>query len=365
MKLESWELFAVALPYRRQVVWANAVETASPLLVLKLVAEDGSVGAAEVAVKPGWFGTSFRSITAALEDMFLPLAAGLDACDPGAFVQAAAKIPEHTAAKGLVDNALWDLRSAITRRSLRSEWGGAGQVAVSWLLTRQAPELMAEEAAEAVGRHGFKEIKLKGGQGLETDVRAIRALRAAVGSDIRILVDANAHYRAHEMPEYLAALSHEGVLAAEDPWAMQPDAAFERQQASVSIPILVDAPAWSLRDTALFCERGARALALKPGRSGLSLARAQADLASRAGCRVHVGFGGESALGTVAALQLAASLPGCDDWLAAEVSYFVMLAEQIVDVDLTISGGRIAVPPVVSVAALVDWNRVRRLAARH
>ncbi len=363
MKLSSWALFPIALPYRRKVVWANASETASPLLLLKLVAEDGSVGAAEVAVKPGWFGTTFRSISVALEEMFLPLCAGLDVRDPGAFVQAAAKIPEHTAAKGLVDNALWDLRSAITRRSLRSEWGGAGRVAVSWLLTRQAPELMAREAAEAIGQHGFREVKLKGGQGLDIDVRAIRALRAAVGSDIRILVDSNAHYGAAEMPEYLAALADEGVLAAEDPCAMQPDAAFERLQASVSIPILVDAPAWSLRDTALFCERGARALALKPGRSGLSLARAQVALAARTGCRVHVGFGGESALGTIGALQLAGSLTERDSWLAAEVSYFVMLAEQVIDVDLKISAGSIAIPELAGVGERVDWERVRRLSA--
>jgi hypothetical protein len=45
MKLSSWALFPISLPYRRKVVWANASESASPLLVLKLVAEDGSVGA--------------------------------------------------------------------------------------------------------------------------------------------------------------------------------------------------------------------------------------------------------------------------------------------------------------------------------
>ena len=363
MKLQSWLLHPLALPYLRKIVWANSEESASPLMVLRLVAEDGSVGAAEVAVKPSWYGTTFRSIASALEDIFLPMAMQLDVLDESAFDIAARRVPEHTSAKGLVDNALWDLRSAIEQRPLWQRWGGESRTPLSWLLTRQSPELMAAEAAEAVGRYGFKEIKLKGGQGLETDVRAIREVRAAAGRAIRIFVDANSHYDAGETPAYLSALAEAGVLAAEDPYAMQPDARFESIQRAASVPMLVDVSAWSVRDTELFCARGARAIALKPGRSGLSVAWAQSRVAARSGCRVHVGFAGESAFGTLSSLQLAASLPGRETWLAAEISYFVMLREQIVAEPIQIADGSIEMPPVSSCAALIDWKRVERLSA--
>lgn len=363
MKLQGWSLHPLSLPYPRKIVWANAEESASSLLLLRLVAEDGSVGAAEVAVKPRWFGTTYRSIVSALEDIFLPIAKGVDVVDETAFYAAAKRIPEHTSAKGLVDTALWDLRSAIERRPLWQRWAGESRAPLSWILTRQSPALMAAEAAQAVEKHGFREIKLKGGQGPETDVRVIREVRAAAGGALRIYVDANSHYSAEETPGYLQALGDAGVLAVEDPYAMQPDARFELIQRQAAVPILVDAPGWLPRDAALFCGRGAQAIALKPGRSGLSAAWEQARIAALAGCRVHVGWAGESAFGTLSSLQLAASLPGREQWLAAEISYFLLLSEQFISAPLKVVEGLLELPAISSCAELVDWEKVERLSA--
>lgn len=361
MKLKSWSLHPLALPYLRKIKWARSEETASPLLLVRLVAEDGNVGAAEVAVKPLWFGTIFRSIVAALEDIFLPIAQQTDVLDERAFHVAAAGIPENTAAKALVDTALWDLRSAIERKPLWRRWGGENQAPLNCLLTRQAPELMAAEAGEQIGRYGFREIKLKGGQGVETDARAVREVRAATGVDVRIFVDTNSHYSADQTPAYLRAMADAGVLGVEDPYAMRPDARFERIQRESPIPIILDQAAWSARDTELFCERGAQALAIKPLRSGLSEGWAQARVAGRYGCKVHCGFGGESALGTLSSLQFAGSLPGREHWLGAELNYFAMLSEQVIRTPLEIVDGTLKLPDACSGAELIDWEKVERL----
>jgi len=364
MKLRSWSLHPLAIPYVRKIAWAHSEDTVAPMLLLRLVAEDGSVGAAEAAVKPGWVGMSFRSMASALEDIFLPLAKSVDVLDETAFFLAAGRIPENTSAKGIVDTALWDLRSAVERRPLWQRWGGKNKAPLSWILTRQSPEIMAAEAAEMVGRYGFGEIKLKGGRGLETDLRTIRKVRAAAGSALRIYVDPNSDYDADETPAYLRALADEGVLAVEDPYALRPDARFELIQRESPLPIVVEAHAWSARDTELFCARGAQAVGLKPGRSGLSAAWEQARAAARSGCRVHAGFAGESAFGTLSTLQLAASLPGREHWLAAETSHFVMLREQITVVPIDIVDGSIEMPAVSSCAELVDWEKVERLSHR-
>jgi len=193
VKLSRWSLHPVMLPYVRKIVWAGHEEAASPMLLLRLVAEDGHEGVAEIPVKPSWFGTTYRTVTAVLEDLLLPAAAQLDVLDERAFPLAARAWPEHLTAKGLVDTALWDLRASITRQPLYKRWGGDASAPLSWLLTRQPPKLMAEETAQAVEKYGFKEVKLKGGQGMETDVQAVREVRAAQGPDalLRVLpVDA-------------------------------------------------------------------------------------------------------------------------------------------------------------------------------
>ncbi|HSV83355.1 MAG TPA: enolase C-terminal domain-like protein [Ramlibacter sp.] len=362
MKLRSWSLHPCAIPYLRKVAWAGSEDAFNPVLVLKLVAEDGSIGVAEVAVKPTWFGTSMRSIVAALEDILLPLAATIDVSDESAFLAAAAPIPENVAAKAVVDNALWDLRAAIAGEPLWQRWRGDDAASVCWLLTRQSPVMMAREAAGAVDRHGFTAIKLKGGQGVEVDLHGVREVRSAVGPGVRIFVDTNSHYRPEDAAAYLDRMAEEGVVAVEDPYPMHPDAVFEAVQRD-RLPIIVDAPAWSERDAGLFVGRGARALALKPGRSGLSVARAQAVLAAAAGARAHVGFGGETALGALSSLQLAASLPDRAQWLPSEVSYFLMMSEHLLISDLTVVDGRVAFPEFSSAASLVDWDKVARLAS--
>lgn len=361
MKLKQWSMHGLHLPYVRKVVWEPGDESGSQMIVLRLEAEDGSVGAAEVPVKVNWYGTTMRTLRAVLEEIFLPILQRTDLLDESAFIEAARKVPEHASAKTLIDTALCDLRAAIEGRPLWRRWGGGDRAPLSWLLTRQAPRLMAEEAADVVGRYGFREIKLKGGQGMDIDIDAIREVRAAVGDKVHLYVDCNSHYRYDEMPGYLGRLEQEGIVAIEDPYPLLPDERFERLQRSLAIPILVDYQAAYAQSTELFCGRGARAVSLKPARIGLTAAWEQARAAYRAGARAHVGFAGESAFGTLSSLQLASSLPRRDEWLAAEVSFFVMFREQFTSVPLDIVNGEIRMPDVASCAELIDWGRIERL----
>jgi L-alanine-DL-glutamate epimerase-like enolase superfamily enzyme len=124
--------------------------------------------------------------------------------------------------------------------------------------------------------------------------------------------------------------------------------------------LLVDFGCTSLRDAALFIERGASALSVKPGRFGLSQARAMQELALAAGCAPVVGLMGESVLGTLAGLQFAAAVP--QPILPAELTWFLAMTEQITATTLKIVDGAVDLPDAPSLAALVDWRAVERLA---
>jgi L-Ala-D/L-Glu epimerase len=351
MKLARWSLHFYRLPYRREVVWSNAVESAGLFALLKLESDDGVTGIAEGTIKNTWSGVSPRSLQAALEDVILPSLAGVDLLDQGAVARAFSRIPENRLAKGLVDNACWTMRSYARRQPLWKIFQGEQNVDLCWTVTRDKPALMAKEAADYCGRYGFRTLKVKGGQGVQTDLEALAAIRSAVGSEIELYVDANSAYARGEALDYVRRIAGAGATVAEDPCALIPDAQFEALQESCGIPILVDGSCTSVRDAELYAGRGARAVSLKPGRIGLSESLAiKAALGER---KTALGIYAESALGTLIHLQLPATL-------VAEQSFFLMLREQVVSQPPEIRAGKIELPAAPDLEKLIDWKAVER-----
>ena len=362
MRLAECSLHFYRLPYSRPVRWFNSVEDGAVLVLLRIVGSDGSVGVAEAPLKPTWSGVSPRSIAAVLEDLLLPVVQEIDVGDETAVSKTLARFPENHLAKMLVDNACWTLRAAAGGEPLWRLLKGTETVEVSWCVTRQPPEQMAREAAEITERHGFRALKIKGGQGKETDLSALRKIRAAVGSAIDFYVDANGAYPRAEAAEYIRAIAGEGAKVAEDPCLLQPDSQFAELVARSQIPVLVDSGCASLKDAVQFLERGATALSVKPGRIGITEARRIAELAVQKGANVCSGMYAESALGTLISLQLSCALG--DPLVAAEQSFDLMMRDQILREPLPIADGRVRLPATGDIASLIDWDRVERHAFR-
>lgn len=358
MRLARSSLHTCCLPYSRPVKWSDTVEEGATFVLLRLESDCGRVGVAEMTTKPTWTGFGPRSLIAATTEVLLPRLAAVDLSDEAALTRGLHGIPGMHAPKALVDNAAWDLRAAMQGRPLWQAWGGRRSVPVSCTVTRRAPEAMAREAAEMVERYGFKVLKIKGGQGAETDSAVLRTLRAAVGDTVGFYVDANGAYPRDQAPDYARAVLDAGARCVEDPCALQPDAAFRALQAGLGRAVLVDFDCWGADDMALFLEAGARAFSVKPGRFGLSVGRAMQAAARAQGAFTVTGLFGESALGTWQALALAACAEPDD--LPAETTWYLEMREQVVHDVPPIRAGEIALPDAPSVAERVDWERVRR-----
>lgn len=358
MRLVGYSLHSYALRYERPVKWSDIVEDAAPFVLLRLEDESGAVGVGEITVKPTWCGATGRSLIAAVQEMFIPLILMADLDDPAAVCSLMERIPENQAAKTLVDNACWDLHAARHRRSLRELWGGARAVELSWALTRQAPRAMADEAVTMIARHGFRTLKVKGGQGLATDRAVMQEVRAAVGDAVQLYVDANGAYPAGDAADYVRAMHEAGAVFVEDPCPLAPDARFSRLQTTAPGPLLVDFGCTSVRDARLFLERGAKAISIKPGRFGLSASRQMQKLAVTSGCVPVVGLMGESLLGTFAGLQFAATI--ANSAVPAELSWYLAMIEQVVTVTPKIVDGVLELPDVCAMAQVVDWDAVER-----
>jgi L-alanine-DL-glutamate epimerase-like enolase superfamily enzyme len=354
MRLERWSLHFYRLPYAREVVWANAREDSGLFALLKLEA-GGAIGIAEGTLKDTWSGVSPKSLAAALEDFLIPRLRQADLTDEKVVAQAFAGIPENRLAKGMIESACWTLRAAQAREPLWKLWDAGRTREVAWTVTRQAPEAMAAEAAEICAKYGFRVLKVKGGQGVDVDLRALAQIRSAVGSGVELYVDANSAYARAEALDYVQALAGAGVTVAEDPCSLQPDRQFEELQKASPVPILVDRSCASKEDAALYLERGAQALSTKPGRVGLAETRAIAAMSLRHGAKTAVGIYAESALGTLINLQQ----PGT---MAAEQTFFLTMTQQVSALLPEIRDGRIELPVEADLSQLVDWERLRQLA---
>ena len=355
MRLERWSLHFYRLPYAREVVWANARED-SGLFALLVLEAGGAKGIAEGTLKDTWSGVSPKSLAAAFEDFLIPRLREADLTDEKVVAKAFAGIPENRLAKGMIESACWTLRAARAREPLWKLWETERSREVAWTVTRQKPTLMAAESGEVCAKYGLRVLKVKGGQGVEVDLRALAEIRSAVGSGVELCVDANGAYARTEAIDYVQALAGAGVAVAEDPCTLLPDAQFEALQKASPIPILVDRSCASQEDAALYLERGAKALSTKPGRVGLAETRAIATMAALRGAKTAVGIYAESALGTLVNLQQ----PGT---MAAEQTFFLTMTGQVSTLVPGIRDGRIELPAEADLSQLVDWDRVKKFAA--
>jgi L-alanine-DL-glutamate epimerase-like enolase superfamily enzyme len=357
MRLAEYQLHVYHLPYERPVKWSDIVEAAAPFVLLALTSDTGTTGVAEITVKPTWCGVTARSLIATVEEIFIPLLKTLDLADPAKVRARLDAVPENQAAKTLIDNGCWDLYAAERGEPLWKLWNGNPRVELSWAVTRQAPQAMADEAARMVERYGFRVLKVKGGQGFEVDVAGLNEIRAATSDRCRYYVDANGAYTPEQALDYTKAMADAGAVVMEDPSPLAPDSDFERLRDNSPIPILVDFGCTSLRDAGLFLERNAQALSVKPGRFGLTHARAMHAKAQKSNCKVVAGLMGESYLGTLAGLQFSSTI--AEPHLPSELTWFLAMTRQPVTTVPHISDGILVLPDTPSLGSMVDWDVVK------
>lgn len=123
-------------------------------------------------------------------------------------------------ALGALDTAFWDLRGKDLGQGI-AELLGAERRAVpayaSALLWTDDLEALSAEATAHVER-GFRRVKMRLGRGEEQDAAAVRAVRAAVGPAIDVIVDASMRYTLDVAERVGRVLAEERVFWYEEPF---------------------------------------------------------------------------------------------------------------------------------------------------
>ena len=357
---EGHKVKFLRLEYPEPVKWAGHMEAHMDVVLLTLYA-GGAKGVAETSVRLKWHSASVRSFIATMEDVFIPLLAGVDLADAEVTSAALSRVREHPLIRSLIDMACWDLRASLSETPLwRFLGAGDAAVPVSFTITRAKPQFMAERAAMAVEKFGVRAFKIKTGQTLELDTIAVRYIREAVGDDVELFADSNSSYRREDVSAISGMLADYGVRYFEDPCPFAPTHAFRELMSECKLPILVDDGCRSLRDSDLFVEAGAQALSVKTMKTGISESLAIAKRAAAADCKVSVGISAVSSLGAILALSLATALPGSVKRIPCEETFFLVSGGYLTE-ELIIRNGCVELPNATTLSEVLDWDRVRAL----
>lgn len=320
--LERIRIDIVAVPFRAPVVTAAGVWTTRRSLLVTLRDADGAHGTGEIAPAPGEEEAAI-AVLASLAHRLDGLAPAqvLTGIEEDRTADRSVELALAAVLEAGLETALLDLagrRAGLPVAGMLAGASGRGvarlRVPVSALVSAADPDAAAAAARAAVTR-GIRCVKVKVGGEPDADAFASRvaAVRAAVGDDVELRLDANGAWTVDEAVERLRAAASCRIAYVEQPVADLEGLAAVR--AVSPVPVAADEAVRGVAAARRLIEAGAvDVLVVKPVRVGGAVETLRiAALAAQAGVPLVLSTFYETGIGLAAALHVAAALPAGDE----------------------------------------------------
>ena len=250
-KIRSLRVRALRVPMKEPHRTASGVITESPLVLTDVITDCGLEGHSMVftytpmALQPT--AQLIRNFEALLQDEVLA---------PAAIEQKLAQRFRLLGPQGLVgialaalDMALWDALARIHQVPLLQLLGGEERPLQAYGAVGYDGVDGSARVAEDWATRGFRGIKAKIGYAtVREDLAVIRAMRAATGPDMAIMVDYNQSLTPTDAIERLRVLEGEGLAWVEEPTLAHDYAGHARIAAASPIPIQCGENWWGTLD---------------------------------------------------------------------------------------------------------------------
>jgi o-succinylbenzoate synthase len=326
----------VSLAFRAPVQTAFGVLERRELLAVRLRDLTGVVGLGEAAPLEPYDGVSLDAVEAQVLDCreVFAEAEGREREEVADACRRRCPLPQAMAA---LDMALWDLegrRRGVSVAALLSD-APAKRVEVNATVTARDRAGAAAQAAEAVAE-GFRCVKVK--VGAEDDAGRLAAVRAAVGPDVALRVDANGAWSVDEAVAALRALAPVGVELCEEPvHGVEALRAVREAARELGVAVAMDETA---REPGAVESGVADSVCLKvAAQGGISGVMAAAGAARAAGTEPYLASTFDGPVGIAAAVHAAAALGSLPPCGLATLRLF-----EDADEPLPVRRGAIAVP---------------------
>jgi L-alanine-DL-glutamate epimerase-like enolase superfamily enzyme len=371
MKIARVETTPLFVPYARPFYWAQGVTEGAAVVLVQVHTDAGIVGYGESVGTP-----SPTAIQACLE-LAERICVGRD---PFTHARLMSEVYQRLfQAQGTgsaprfagqvfcgLEMALWDVMGKAMERPVHELLGGAVRDEIGYFGFAQGEDAAAVAAdAAQLAADGCEVIYVKAGRGDDVDLATVKAVRAAIGLNRRMRVDANEHWAPDHAKRMIAALALAGVEVVEQPTSSESLQELAQVRASSPVAIAADQAVFTPSDVYAACRIGAADLIVigLHETGGLSRFRKAAHVAEAAGVNVCVHSVHETGITTCAANQVAATVPNLDD---ANQHMTRFLEYDIVKRPaLTLRAGRLPVLDGPGLGFDLDWDAIERARADH
>lgn len=362
MKIERIEAIPYAIPYTHPLKFASGeVETAEHVLI-RIHTDDGLVGTADAPPRPYTYGETQDSIVSIVEKVFAPQLVGLEVLDRGKVRAVLDRTIHNQVAKGTVDIALWDLIGKSLGTPVHRLLGGyTDRLRVSHMLGFRPAQELLEEALRFGEEYGITTFKLKvGRRPLALDIEACHVLRAGLGDDVELYLDANRGWTANEAMEVLRRTEGLGITRLEEPCDAKEAMSRQRLVSKSPIPIVGDESVPTAGDASReLLSGGCNSICIKTARSGFTEAQEILGLCTGLGVDVTMGNQIDTQIGSLATVTFGAAHEATSR-RAGELSNFLDMADDLLTDPIRIVDGTIGVRDLPGVGAEVDEDKLAR-----
>src|SRR5690349_15891981 len=222
MKITRIETIPIRVPLKEAFVIRSGrggAHLVSPFLLVRIHTDEAVVGLGEASCTPRWSGEDQVTGAHLIHTYLEPLLIGEDPTDVEELTKKfRLAFAGNYFTKAAVEMALWDIAGKAENLPLYEMLGGQVRefVPTKWSVSGVEPEKAADIARWAVAQ-GFKAMKVKVGIDPESDVARVKAVREAIGPDIKLGVDANGGWSLANAIPTIKRLCELGIYFAEQP----------------------------------------------------------------------------------------------------------------------------------------------------
>lgn len=260
MKITDIRIGEISVPLRTPFKTALRTVNSVEDIIIEIHTDTGNVGYGEAPPTGVITGDTKGAIIGAIKEHIRKTLIGMDIENfEELLMRLDRSIVKNTSAKAAIDIALYDLYGQRYNAPIYKLLGGyRKEIITDITISVNTPEEMAEDSLDAI-RRGFRTLKIKVGKDPLIDIQRMKAIRKAVGYDVKLRIDANQGWKPKEAVKALREMEDEGldIEFVEQPVAAHDIEGLKYVTDNVSILVLADESVFSPKDALNILQRRA------------------------------------------------------------------------------------------------------------
>ena len=334
MKIVDVKSIIISIPFKKPEIWAWGIRKGISNIIIEITTDEGLTGLGEIS--------GFLPVTV-LEQIVQETKQLLIGETPfcveeftkrfyavGGW-QYYRRIGNHVLCG--IETALWDLIGKICKQPILNFFGGKVRSNIEYMyyLLRDDIEKMSCEAKAAV-KEGYRTIYFKVGVNPKEDKAMVKAVREAIGDDIKLRVDANGVWSVGTAISILKHLEKYNLEFIEQPVVIGDLEGMKQVKNATGIPVAANESSWTGYDVLEIIKRKAADIVLiEPCQDGGLLAfKKTAAMAELEGLPVIKHSFGELGISTCASAHVIST---ASNFIFANQTYIPFLTDDVIQRD--------------------------------